>query len=305
MRKYFTLIVFVFLMTDFASSQGCSDAGVCSTGNLSSALHGKDQGFKNDFSMGYQFGISEGSTRISSLILEGNFSILKTGSLQLMVPYHLISGKLAKVSGLGDVMVSISGKIFSNESHQVGFMAGTRLPMNESDEKSGILPLPMVYQTSLGTADLLVGIKYSYKNWMLTMASQFPFIQNNRNGFLKEFYSDSLLVKPFSDSKELQRKPDIVLKVEHAVAVEKVRLVGTLLTLYHTGKDEYIDSDGFRKPIDGSEGFTINCAGSVDYMFTEDMILNFYTGFPLKIREERPDGLARKLVCGIKVRYTF
>ena len=61
---------------------------------------------------------------------------------------------------------------------------GLKVPFTDGNLKENGVPLPMDFQPSLGTYDLILGVSHQYKNFNFVVAYQQPLTQNN-NRLLK------------------------------------------------------------------------------------------------------------------------
>lgn len=253
------------------------------------------------------YGIGENNTMITTFQLEGTVSIIKQKLFgQVKLPYTLVNGNLGSTHGLGDITLSLSYLALQHSNSTLSFSGGVKLPTNNADAfSSDNLPLPMIYQTSLGTTDVLLGVKYSYKKWDFTVGYQHPF---NTNG--NQYLPNPALEKideynSYFVSNKLKRADDGIFRVNRVFTYKKLDITPGLLFIYHLAEDEVTDFFGNRVKVDGSSGLTLNAnlAGSVSISNKFDVV--FILGAPLVDRKSHPDGLARKLVTIIGIRYSI
>lgn len=83
--------------------------------------------------------------------------------MQLKVPYLSVSGNLGSTSGLGDPALTASYAFIKKDEERLDGLVGVKVPSGDANTRSAGLSLPMPYQTSLGTTDLLLGITYRWK----------------------------------------------------------------------------------------------------------------------------------------------
>ena len=169
------LIVIIFI-TEKTYAQGCSDAGVCTLHSIKNNAEGHDtkDGKKNDVSVGFAYGKGERSTNNYTGYLEYTRSLSTRTSLTGRVSYSAISGELANTSGPGDLFLSFNHAFDVKKKWQKSFVVGVKLPFDGSDIVENGIHLPMPYQTSLGTIDLVIALNYNQKNFGATLALQQP-----------------------------------------------------------------------------------------------------------------------------------
>ena len=255
--------------------------------------------------LGYSLGQGDDDTLINSILLEGFYSLSSKTFLQINLPVHMVDGNLGKTSGLGDILLSFNRLLKQSEAHQFEGFAGVRIGTGKADLDNGGNPLPMVYQTSLGTTDLLVGFKWFSKGWSASLGYQQPIIQNNENQFLYSSWVGSEDISEYAESRELERKGDVVARIDKAIPIKDFTLTLGLVPIYHIQKDTYKNDSDERVSIDGSQGLTLNVAGNLDYQFSNALSANLFFGAPLVTRDVQPAGLSRTFVTGLGLFYSF
>jgi len=300
--KYWLATLTLIFATTFAGTrtfgQGCSDAGICTTGIMAMDDLSEEQQKKFRLGLGYNIGKGDAGTMVNTLLLEGNFNLSSKLFLQFKIPYLMTDGNLGKTNGLGDITLSINGIISQSGDHRFEGFAGFRIGTGKADLSADGMPLPMVYQTSLGTTDLLLGAKWIYKGWSASLGYQQPLIQNNENQFLYSAWEGNEDANGYSQSRELTRKSDIMARAEKAFYINDLTISIGLVPIYHIGNDTYVDEDNETITIEGSEGLTLNFAGSLNYNFSPLVSANLFYGSPFVTRDVQPEGLGRKYVTG-------
>ena len=299
-----TNILFV-LISNFSFGQGCSDAGVCTAGIMTEVDDDHINTTNFNVNLGYHLARGDDGTKVNMLMLEDAYLFSPSAWIQIKFPYVMTDGNLAKTSGLGDVTLSFNGLIKESMGHRFEAFLGSRIGMGKADLSENGLPLPMVYQTNLGTTDLILGAKWSYNGWSGSLAYQQPLLQNNENGFLKSLWEDVPAVQSYSDSKKIERKSDIVARVEKTFTPGDFILSAGLVPIFHVGEDSYVDENGERTKIKGSDGLTLNLALSAGYRINDLFFVNAFYGSPLITRDVQPAGLARSYVGGISLGFRF
>jgi len=195
-----------------ANGQGCSDTGACSIGSLDEVSGNETKPPKFKLSYDQNFGLGEKFILISttSIIVEHRF--LKSTSFVVRVPFIFTTGNLGNTIGIGDVLVSFIQQLFHGQNSQLGILVGGKLKTNNSNFSFNEKPLPMAYQTSLGTYDIIIGAQYIYKTWDFYLAYQHPFGRNNNQYLHPEGEADEK--KLYYESAQLRRGDDIALRVQ-------------------------------------------------------------------------------------------
>lgn len=252
------------------------------------------------------FGIgAEDHTLIYVSQLEGNFRIRKRLFAQAKIPYYIINGKLANTNGLGDVTLSMSYVAFNNGKSSWSLAGGVKIPSNNSSLSINGRPLPMVYQTSLGSTDLLIGTRIAIHKWDLSLGYQHSF-NGNSNQYLHDHLSaDSLAYNKYFESNQLRRNDDAVFRVNRKYTVKKMMFSTGLLCIYHMQNDDITNAFGERVKAVGSQGMTLNLdiAGSIP--LCKNTQLTFILAKPLVQRSYIGDGLARSFVGIIGLKQSF
>ena len=297
-------IIFFFFITVFAVpstlAQGCSDAGACSISSLNiseDSSHLKKS--KVHFSVEQSFGLGEKFILISQTTAGIRYRIFKTTLLELRVPFVFTYGNLGQTSGVGDLLFSVNQQLFSRNTSQLNLLVATRLKSNNADFSFGSEPLPMAYQTSLGTYDGIFGLLYTIPKWDFYAAYQHPFGRNN-NGYL---VTDTTLPDSWKyyESAQLKRGDDAYLRVRRNLLLKKQNSSRfTLLTIYRVQQDEIIKND---KPVllEGSRGLTLNLGFSWSKQLSTGQFMELMLSFPVIDRAYRADGLTRNVVLSLRL----
>jgi len=292
--------VLTFGFSHSSSAQGCSDAGVCTAGSLG---HGPSEGAQ--WNVGLNYGVGEQGI----LYLDAELGVVlpwgEANRFDLRLPFRSIFGDLDHVSGLADVQATWIRNWSLGESSEFSSTVGIRIPTGDANGSTEAgMALPMPYQTTLGTVDLLLGASYRHNHWLMSAGYQQP-LTSNRNGYLAE--NDSLSETPFPSTRNFERKGDVVARFGRQFGQDKDAWVfsASALGIYHLGLDRYESPEGEKIEIAGSDGITLNLTGSVRRNFTDNQALVLDLGFPLLVREVRPDGLTRGFVLGLRWRQGF
>lgn len=248
-----------------------------------------------------QYALSDQGPTIINNLIEGNVNLLRDQLfIHIKVPYSSISGDLGSINGLSDLTLSASYIAFKNIKSNLGFTLGYKFPANKSDRSLNNEPLPMVYQTSLGSHDLLLGFRYLFNKLDFTLGYQHSFNSNENN------YSYALSTNDnYFESSKIKRSDDVIFRILRNFREKKFNFNAGLLFIYHLNNDKITNRYGQRIEVKGSKGLTINLNLAAIIPISKRFDFTFNFGNPLKLREARPDGLGRKLVTTAGIKYNF
>ncbi len=291
--------------------QGCSDAGFCTMGAMK-----PDQPYNKKIQIrlrSMEVSFYRGTTPLTPVIyvatIDASFSVGKKNSFQLKLPYQAVEGDLGKTSGLGDISLCLTRNIFTSEKFDVNLSLGGKIRSNESDKISEEgFPLPMYYQTSLGTYDLITGVSLINRKWLFATGIQVPLNQNN-NQFLWGAWAtsseDQDYIQKYAKSKELKRGVDVMLRVERNFRFSRLNFTVGLLPIYRITNDEITSPSGDREKPNGAKGLALSAIGTAGYNFNVKNGIKLLVGHRLVQRDENPDGLTRELVSSLSYFYRF
>lgn len=302
----FTLVLFIAALN--ADAQGCSDAGVCTIHSIKNNTMKADENdsSKNEVVVGFNFGKGERSISYYTSEVEYTRTIAKQISLTGKIEYTAINGELAHVNGAGDLFLSVNHSFDTKKKWQKSFVVGFKIPFDDANTgKNGIF-LPMPYQTSLGTTDLVLGLNFMHESFGATIAVQQPLKPVNGNSFLPENYSSIPLAAKYLPTNEFSRKGDVLVRLSYDFDInKKFSIRPSLLSIYHEANDTYLDGNKVRKEIVGSTGFTINGNLFLQYELNKTSGFELSFGAPFVVRDKRPDGLTRHFVAALDYKIKF
>lgn len=282
----FIVMLSVFLGDVYG--QGCSDAGFCSINSLRNGSHVSESP-KHALRIGSSYGLSYNKVNVVQSFAEFNYQHSDVIHTSAKLTHTLLSGDLGITNGLSDLYLSSTLRTGSSTS----FIAGLKIPLNDASLQKNGLPLPMNYQSSLGTFDLILGMGYVIDKLTINAAVQYPLTQNN-NGFLATDYASGSTASTYISTNGFQRSPDALLRLSYYSDLNsKLKLVYSLLPIYHIGNDTYTDENGLEKSIEGSNGLTLNINAALFYSLKNGNLLEFSLGAPAIARDVRPDGLSQ------------
>ncbi len=233
----------------------------------------------------------------SSLIVEHRFT--KSTSFVARIPFIFTSGNLGNSTGIGDVLVSFIQQIFRGQNSQLGVLLGGKLRTNNSDFTFEGNPLPMAYQTSLGTYDIIGGVEYIYKTWNFYFAYQHPFGRNENQYLHPEGETNEK--KLYYESAQLKRGDDIAFRVQKTFFLKKDQsLQPGILPIYRLQKSEIIRNDQ-PEILDGSDGLTLNLFLTYSKKLKKNTIISLTAAFPVIDKDYRADGLTRNFILSFRL----
>jgi hypothetical protein len=319
MTKIKTGLTVVILLTVSlnAYSQGCSDAGFCTMGAMK-----PDQPFnkKIEFKLrSMEVSFYRASTTLTPIIYvataDMNFSINRKTSFQVKLPYQAVQGRLAKTSGMGDISLCLTKNLYSNEKFDVNLSFGGKIPSNNSDKKTDDgNNLPMYYQTSLGTYDLIGGVSLISRNWLFATGIQVPLNKNN-NQFLWSQWDknhpgppDTLelaYIREYPNARELKRGIDVMIRVERNFRLSRFNFSLGVLPIYRVTHDQITLLDGSVIKPKGAIGLAMSGIVTAGYSFNVRSGIKLLVGRKFTQRDYNPDGLTRHLVSTLSYVYRF
>ncbi|MGK2862533.1 MAG: hypothetical protein ACSLE0_11395 [Chitinophagaceae bacterium] len=285
-------------------SQGCSDAGFCSLGILK--INRPGSGEKYSFAMGASYGAGEQNTSTINPYIEYGVNANSHFSLQVKLTSVYANGFLGSVFNLGDIFGFVNYIAKLGQHNQLSFLSGIKIPISFSNDKNKAgKPLPLDYQSSLGTYDIIEGVNFiSNGKWELNAGIQIPVIHKNKNTFFPDEYADPRITN-FEPTNNFKRKSDALVRAGRYLFLKKysVTFKPNILVIYHLGNDSYENRLGKRESIRGSAGLTMNAGMIATKRFKNNNQLEIVTAAPFIVRDKRPDGLTRSIV--INVQYSF
>ena len=160
------------------------------------------------------------------------------------------SGNNISVFDISDLFVTATVDATSDLS----FTAAVKIPLSDGGAVRDGLPLPMDYQASLGTVDLIAGIGYSIDKLHMVLAYQQPLTQN-ANTFFASLYPSTSVLSTIQSTNAFVRRPDLLLRVSYPFALgEEWTITPSILPIYHIGDDRYTDEQGIVRDINRITG---------------------------------------------------
>lgn len=300
MRPLFLIVITWMLGTPFMNAQGCSDAGICSAGN---SFDNTEKVSKNMLETGGIYGAGESDVIYFSPYVTYTWNVNNKLSLSSKITYSVASGSFGQRGALGDAYLIGNYKWKAATTKQWSTLIGFKIPFNSSNLKINDYSIPMDYQASLGTLDLIAGVNLNYKKWDLNAGIQVPLFQNNKNSYFKEYSGTD----DFPSTNLFKRKPDALFRTTYTVKTsdKKFAFKPNILFLYHLGEDSFENIFSKRETIKDSDGLTINGNLIAAYAINTKKSIELSLAAPFVVRDVRPDGLTRKFTVGLIYKVSF
>ncbi len=303
--------MYFFVQISSSFSQGCSDAGFCTMGAMR-----PDQPFSKklnirlrSISLTQYIGLTKFDDQIISYIAEANVAISDRWQAQIKLPYTFVQGPLANTQGIGDISLSLTRMLIQKTEWQLNATLGAKIPTNDANFKNNTdLALPMYYQTSLGTYDVIAGISFINKKFLFAAGIQHPFNQID-NGFKWGAWKEHPLTEIANEypvSQFLDRGTDVMLRAEYNLRFSKWAVNIGVLPIFRLRADEITSpKTGERVEIKDSKGAAVSGLIGGTYNFSVRSSLKLLLGKQLEKRYTNPDGLSREYVNTITYQYRF
>jgi hypothetical protein len=285
--------IILVLTTARIMAQGCSDAGVCTMSSFkpSDSSHSYHQ-----IKVGAFVGKADNAITVFGNYVEYNTVLSDVIGIDVKLTTLAQSGRGISTFGLSDIFVNANYKT----SEALAFTLGVKIPLLRSNTLLNSSPLPMDFQSSLGTFDLIAGIGYVMHGVQFIAALQQPLTQNS-NQFLASTYPSSSTLRAFQSTNRFQRGGDVLIRVSYPFALhEKLTLTPSILPIYHLQNDKYADESNIERDILGSRGLTLNANAYLDYMIDNTHSIQLSIGLPFIVRSARPDGLTRSFIANLE-----
>jgi hypothetical protein len=291
----------LMLLTNYSFGQGCSDAGFCTINSFKPISADSAEAMNNQFKIGAFFGSADNSIAVYGNYLEYDRQLNEKFGIDLKLTTLAQNGIGFSVFGLSDVFLSANCRV----GEKLKITLGAKIPLSSAGKSFNRLPLPMDFQTSLGTYDLIFGVGYEMKKLQIVAAVQQPLTQND-NRFFASSYPAGSKFSAFHSTNKFRRSGDVLLRVSYPVSLDqKLKLTLGILPIYHLSNDKYTDEFNIEKEIDGSSGLTLNGTVYLDYEINRKNMIQINMGMPFVVRESRPDGLTRSFIANIEYRIKF
>ena len=300
--KFILIVTILFAIgASYSFGQGCSDAGFCTMNSFKPNNTDSTEVLNNQFKIGVFYGKADNSISVFGNYLEYNRQLSKKFGLDAKLTTIAQDGNGISAFGLSDIFLNANYKV----NEKVKLTLGAKIPLSDASNTRNNLPLPMDYQASLGTFDLIFGIGYEIKKIQVVAAIQQPLTQN-KNQFTSTNYPINSELRTFQSTNNFERSGDVLLRVSDPIIINsKFKLTPSILPIYHLSNDKYTDEFNIKQEIKGSQGLTLNGNVYLDYEINSKNIIQLNLGMPFIVRESRPDGLTRSFIANLEYRIKF
>lgn len=310
MKKRILIAFLVLAASHLAGAQGCSDAGFCTMGAMK-----PDQPYNKKVQVrlrSMEVSFYRGTTTLTPIVYvataDMNFSLTAKSTFQVKLPYQAITGQLANTGGLGDISLCYTRNILSEDAFDVNLSFGAKIPSNKSDKSINGFPLPMYYQTSLGTYDAIAGLSVINRKWLFATGVQIPLNENN-NQFLWGRWAgsgeDPLYIERYAKANQLKRGTDVMLRVERNFRLSRFNMSLGLLPIYRITRDNIVEANGTNTRSKDAQGLALSGILTLGYSFNVRTGIKLLAGHKIVQRKVNPDGLTRELVTSVTYFYRF
>lgn len=315
---YFAFIL-ALLSPYFLTAQGCSDAGFCTMGAMK-----PDQKFTSKSNVqlrSIEVGQYIGLTRFADVILaynvDFNVALNPKTTLQFKIPYQIVDGPLARTNGLGDISLSLTRNLVTKSNYQVNFTLGGKIPTgNPTKLDDQGRPLPMYYQSTLGTFDVVLGLSFITRKWLIATGYQQALNQidnqfvwgayepvNGMNSDISQEFFENV-VREYPVSRNLYRGKDVMLRVERNFRFSKFNVNLGMLYIYRLDRDR-IERGDLELISDQSNGLAWTGLAGFGYRVSPKSSIKVMNGFRIIKRHFNPDGLSREFVNTVSYQLKF
>lgn len=261
----------------------------------------------------------QGKTTLSPIVrvlgIDATVGIGENMTFQLKLPYQMVSGSFSNTAGLGDISLSLTKRLIDTDNFDFSATVGGKIPSNKSDltsngkkiEGSEGLVLPMYYQTSLGSYDLVAGASLLSSKWLFATGIQMALSANDNTFRQSEWvpiYPSEDYVRSYPLATRLKRGTDIMFRAERNFRFTRYSFNAGLLAICRVNKDRIEAVNGYYK-VAGTTGWAITFLAGFNYNININSAVKVSYGKKLTDREVNPDGLTRHSVMTIGYLFRF
>lgn len=303
MRKFIltlTAIILCAIWPGFGFGQGCSDAGFCTINSIKSNSEEGNESL-NTLKLGAFYGNADHAITVYGNYLEYKHQVNKKFGIDARLTSLAQHGNGISAFGLSDFFVHSNVQLNEN----LKLTLGVKIPLSKSNKSASNLPLPMDYQSSLGTLDFIFGIGYEIRKIQFVAAIQQPLTQNE-NQFISSTYPTGSRIRLIQSTNKFERSGDVLIRISYPIKItSKLIFTPSILPIYHLQNDKYTDEFDVKKEINGSKGLTMNGNAFIDYAFNRNNSIQLNVAMPFIVRDARPDGLTRSFIANIEYNIRF
>jgi hypothetical protein len=277
----FLITVNYYLSESFAQ---CSDAGICQLGGHSME---EDDGVLLNVSAFYKYGYSgkEDDVQFNSLQLNVNYNIFSNNSIQLLVPYNFQSGPAGSVNGIGDLILSLNQNLLTDGNSSLDGSIGIKVATGDDNKDN----LPQVYQSGLGTNDILFALNYTFNKISFGAGYQLSGGRNN-------------------NITRLEKGDDLLLRASYDLSFGQFSITPQLLYIQPLAKSSILDTISVQEAfveIDKSDQPQLNFLTAIRYKIDDYFTLVGDFAIPFLSQETNVDGLKRVFSASVGVVFSI
>ena len=310
MNRTFYLVILLISSPYFVIAQGCSDAGFCTMGAMK-----PDQNFNRQaklklrsIALQYYRAKTTASPIIDAVTLELNLALGDKMTGQIKLPYQQVTGILGENSGLGDISLSVTRNVLTKSKWELKGSLGLKIPTGNSRARAeNGLTLPMYYQTSLGSFDVIAGLSFLSKNWLFAVGYQQALTANENDFTYGEWvrFSDKAYLGKYDVGIGLRRGTDIMFRAEHNIRFSNYSFNFGVLPIYRISRDRGIIRSRKNEGKVDTTGLALSILGGFSYHLNVSSSFKFIYGYKLTDRATNPDGLTRNWVVNATYEVRF
>ena len=315
LRSIFLLSIIILVNNPYAKAQGCSDAGFCTMGAMRpDQAYDKENPLRFRYAdVSYYLGETRVSASIQAVILDVGFDVFKDYNVHIKVPYMMVDGNFGSTRGVGDLSFSVSRNLARFRNFDFNATVGAKIPTGNADLKHETqdVVLPMYYQITLGTYDLVMGGAFINDQWLFSFGYQQPLIHVNENTFgagalAWDFYPGGQeYVERHAVARNLRRGADVMLRLERNFRFSRFNANIGILPIYRITNDQIMDTEGNYFKPEGARGLATSLLTGCGYQFNVKTAVKLIYGVRIVDRAKNPDGLSRESVLNVSFKYNF
>jgi hypothetical protein len=184
---------------------------------------------------------------------------------------------------------------------------GAKIPTGDDDlEDNAGNALPMGFQTSLGTYDMILLVTLLNNDWSFSAGYQHPFNENDNN--YQGYFIEEDENRKYPSSQNLDRGADLMLRAKRSFRLnDKLNISAGIMPIFRLQEStsDYVTMNGDPGAIQSSAGLTLNIISSFNYTPTEKLSIDLNAGFPVVNRENAADGLKRAFAANLIFGYNL
>ncbi|NOR87958.1 MAG: hypothetical protein GQ527_10140 [Bacteroidales bacterium] len=298
--RLFPIILFTFLGSQNILAQGCSDAGVCSATQY---IQNNDLiNHSHNFTLTQSAALGDQNAWIIGTIISYQYRLNKTISFGASLPYSLTIGNLGTTHGFGDLILNANINVYSKEKNTVSWFIAGKIASGNSNTKLDNNALPMVYQQSSGTNDVISAINWNKRDWLFAIGYQHAY-NTNENAFLSSDFPENSSASNYHSSAYLKRGDDVMIRIQKIFDLKsKSKIKAGILPIYRIQQDEIKVENEYTK-VENSNGLTLNLYMGWMHELSKNISGELQLAAPPITREVRVDGTTRTFLVNYIIKF--